>query len=82
MARKSVFDDMIKRSTRFNKDSGKAFRKGLKSSRKKGKGKKRAKRNERHIEALAGQLQEITQQLAVLTAVREERDRGAVQHKA
>ncbi|MFF3641087.1 hypothetical protein [Streptomyces sp. NPDC002564] len=63
---------MIKRSENFNRDSSKALRKGLKST--KGKGNKRAKRNEKHIQILSEQLGTLAQQVAALTALHKERE--------
>ncbi|MFB7645763.1 hypothetical protein ACFC0S_00750 [Streptomyces sp. NPDC056084] len=66
MSKRSLFDDVIKRTERLNKDTGKALRRGFKST---GKGsKKRAKRNERDIRELAGNVNALTQQVALLAA--------------
>ncbi|GAA2443784.1 hypothetical protein GCM10010191_70520 [Actinomadura vinacea] len=65
MARRSVFDDMIVRGEKLGNRNSKALRKTLRVKKKKG-GKKRAKRNERHIRELAGQVAALSQQIAEL----------------
>ncbi|XVQ14257.1 hypothetical protein ACQP1W_17445 [Spirillospora sp. CA-255316] len=63
MARRSVFDDMIVRGEKLNNRGAKALRKSLKVKKKKS-GRKRAKRNERAIRELAGQVSVLSQQIA------------------
>ncbi|MES9539593.1 MULTISPECIES: hypothetical protein [unclassified Actinomadura] len=64
MARRSVFDDMIRRSEKAGNRHAKAVRKSLGVKKKKKSGKKRAKRNERDIRELAGQISVLSQQIA------------------
>ncbi|MFC5747414.1 hypothetical protein [Actinomadura rugatobispora] len=65
MARRSVFDDMIVRGEKLGKANSRALRKSLRVKKKKG-GKKRAKRNERHIRELAGQVAALSHQISEL----------------
>lgn len=73
MSRRSVFDDMIKRSEKAGNRHAKAMRKGWGVKKKKKSAKKRAKRNEQHIRELAGQIGMLSQQVSQLAQITEAR---------
>lgn len=73
MSRRSVFDDMIRRSEKAGNRHTKAMRKSWGVKKKKKSAKKRAKRNERHIRELAGQIDMLGQQVSQLVQITEAR---------
>ncbi|MGA5169627.1 MULTISPECIES: hypothetical protein [Streptomyces] len=76
MARKNALTRLVRNSERMDKDIRRGIRKGLGTKKKKSKNKKRAKKNQRQINALAGQIGQLTQQVSTLATVVAEDRKG------
>ncbi|UNO39522.1 hypothetical protein [Streptomyces sp. MST-110588] len=66
--KKNVLDRMVRGVERMDKDARKGVNTVLRTKKKKNGAKARAKRNQRHIEALAEQVGRLTQQVSTLTS--------------